>query len=150
MGWDPESHHRPQEHLYCHWTRSGGTLPSPGGSVSRDHHSSVHYWIHSVDKMEETSFLPEMLAQGPAEGSQAWGTWHNHPSALQIRLRCQKGIPPSLRGRAWQYLSGGKVKLQQNPGKFDVSLPPCGPTLPSFLPSILLCFPGRALLHTLS
>ncbi|XP_010357876.1 TBC1 domain family member 10A [Rhinopithecus roxellana] len=37
----------------------------------------------------------------------------------KIRLRCQKGIPPSLRGRAWQYLSGGKVKLQQNPGKFE-------------------------------
>ncbi|XP_048370760.1 TBC1 domain family member 10A [Sphaerodactylus townsendi] len=37
----------------------------------------------------------------------------------KIRLRCQKGIPPSLRGRAWQYLSGGKVKLEQNPGKFD-------------------------------
>ncbi|XP_067406322.1 TBC1 domain family member 10A [Emydura macquarii macquarii] len=43
----------------------------------------------------------------------------------KIRLRCQKGIPPSLRGRAWQYLSGGKVKLEQNAGKFeelDVSL----------------------------
>lgn len=39
----------------------------------------------------------------------------------QIRLRCQKGIPPSLRGRAWQYLSGSKVKLEQNMGKFDVS-----------------------------
>ncbi|XP_061458567.1 TBC1 domain family member 10A [Rhineura floridana] len=37
----------------------------------------------------------------------------------KIRLRCQKGIPPSLRGRAWQYLSGGKVKLEQNSGKFD-------------------------------
>ncbi|XP_062814495.1 TBC1 domain family member 10A isoform X3 [Anolis carolinensis] len=37
----------------------------------------------------------------------------------KIRLRCQKGIPPSLRGRAWQYLSGGKVKLEQNAGKFD-------------------------------
>lgn len=40
----------------------------------------------------------------------------------QIRLRCQKGIPPSLRGRAWQYLSGSKVKLEQNVGKFDVSV----------------------------
>ncbi|XP_009955233.1 PREDICTED: TBC1 domain family member 10A-like, partial [Leptosomus discolor] len=39
----------------------------------------------------------------------------------KIRLRCQKGIPPSLRGRAWQYLSGSKVKLEQNIGKFDVS-----------------------------
>uniref|UniRef100_A0A8D0LCD0 TBC1 domain family member 10A n=1 Tax=Sphenodon punctatus TaxID=8508 RepID=A0A8D0LCD0_SPHPU len=37
----------------------------------------------------------------------------------KIRLRCQKGIPPSLRGRAWQYLCGGKVKLEQNAGKFD-------------------------------
>uniref|UniRef100_A0A8C0G3I9 TBC1 domain family member 10A n=1 Tax=Chelonoidis abingdonii TaxID=106734 RepID=A0A8C0G3I9_CHEAB len=37
----------------------------------------------------------------------------------KIRLRCQKGIPPSLRGRAWQYLSGGKVKLEQNAGRFD-------------------------------
>ncbi|XP_070619110.1 TBC1 domain family member 10A [Erythrolamprus reginae] len=37
----------------------------------------------------------------------------------KIRLRCQKGIPPSLRGRAWQYLSGGKIKLEQNVGKFD-------------------------------
>ncbi|KAG8521248.1 TBC1 domain family member 10A [Galemys pyrenaicus] len=36
----------------------------------------------------------------------------------KIRLRCQKGIPPSLRGRAWQYLSGSKVKLQQNSEKF--------------------------------
>lgn len=42
-------------------------------------------------------------------------------SLPQIRLRCQKGIPPSLRGRAWQYLSGSKVKLEQNMGKFDVS-----------------------------
>ncbi|OPJ75184.1 hypothetical protein AV530_014233 [Patagioenas fasciata monilis] len=38
---------------------------------------------------------------------------------MGIRLRCQKGIPPSLRGRAWQYLSGSKVKLEQNIGKFD-------------------------------
>ncbi|XP_069475406.1 TBC1 domain family member 10A [Ambystoma mexicanum] len=37
----------------------------------------------------------------------------------KIRLRCQKGIPPSLRGRAWQYLSGSKVKMEQNHGKFD-------------------------------
>lgn len=44
------------------------------------------------------------------------------PPLLQIRLRCQKGIPPSLRGRAWQYLSGSKVKLEQNIGKFDVSV----------------------------
>lgn len=36
----------------------------------------------------------------------------------KIKLRCQKGIPPSLRGRAWQYLSGSRVKMDQNPNKF--------------------------------
>lgn len=55
---------------------------------------------------------------------------------LQIRLRCQKGIPPSLRGRAWQYLSGGKVKLQQNPGRFDVSAPPYSSRAPGHLPMV--------------
>ncbi|XP_074062436.1 TBC1 domain family member 10A isoform X2 [Macrotis lagotis] len=48
----------------------------------------------------------------------SWDKWMAKKHK-KIRLRCQKGIPPSLRGRAWQYLSGGKVKLQQNPGKFD-------------------------------
>ncbi|XP_077570487.1 TBC1 domain family member 10A-like [Stigmatopora nigra] len=37
----------------------------------------------------------------------------------KVRLRCQKGIPPSLRGRAWLYLSGGKSKKEQNLGKFQ-------------------------------
>ncbi|TKS79065.1 TBC1 domain family member 10A EBP50-PDX interactor of 64 kDa [Collichthys lucidus] len=37
----------------------------------------------------------------------------------KVRLRCQKGIPPSLRGRAWLYLSGGKMKKEQNQGKFQ-------------------------------
>lgn len=60
--------------------------------------------------------------------------WHMPLFRFQIRLRCQKGIPPSLRGRAWQYLSGGKVKLQQNPGKFDVS---CLSSTLSFLPHLL-------------
>lgn len=41
-------------------------------------------------------------------------------SMAQVRLRCQKGIPPALRGRAWLYLSGGKVKKEQNRGKFQV------------------------------
>lgn len=38
-----------------------------------------------------------------------------------MKERCQKGIPPSLRGRAWLYLTGGKVKREQNQGKFQVS-----------------------------
>lgn len=47
--------------------------------------------------------------------------WRSDLCHPQVRLRCQKGIPPSLRGRAWLYLSGGKVKREQNVGKFNVS-----------------------------
>lgn len=39
----------------------------------------------------------------------------------QVKERCQKGIPPSLRGRAWLYLTGAKVKREQSKGKFQVS-----------------------------
>ncbi|XP_051525949.1 TBC1 domain family member 10A-like isoform X1 [Myxocyprinus asiaticus] len=47
-----------------------------------------------------------------------WDRWISK-RFKKVRLRCQKGIPPSLRGRAWLYLSGGKVKREQNPGKFE-------------------------------
>ena len=53
---------------------------------------------------------------------------------LQVRLRCQKGIPPALRGRAWLYLCGGKVKREQNQGKFQV-----GP-LPLTPPAVFMLF----------
>uniref|UniRef100_A0A8C0EYT8 Rab-GAP TBC domain-containing protein n=1 Tax=Bubo bubo TaxID=30461 RepID=A0A8C0EYT8_BUBBB len=52
-------------------------------------------------------------------GTLSPGLWGHILLYREIRLRCQKGIPPSLRGRAWQYLSGSKVKLEQNMGKFD-------------------------------
>lgn len=52
---------------------------------------------------------------------------------LQVRLRCQKGIPPALRGRTWLYLSGGKVKREQNQGKFQVSQAPLSVLLFTFL-----------------
>ena len=40
---------------------------------------------------------------------------------LQIRERCRKGIPPSLRSRAWQYLCGSKFLMEQNTGRYQVS-----------------------------
>uniref|UniRef100_A0A8C4Q075 TBC1 domain family, member 10b n=1 Tax=Eptatretus burgeri TaxID=7764 RepID=A0A8C4Q075_EPTBU len=47
-----------------------------------------------------------------------WDKWM--PKRYQkIKLRCQKGIPPSLRSRAWQFLSGGALLLAQNSGKFQ-------------------------------
>ncbi|XP_017265902.1 TBC1 domain family member 10A [Kryptolebias marmoratus] len=48
----------------------------------------------------------------------SWDKWMAKKHK-KVKERCQKGIPPSLRGRAWLYLSGGKVKREQNSGKFE-------------------------------
>ncbi|XP_028318952.1 TBC1 domain family member 10A-like [Gouania willdenowi] len=62
-----------------------------------------------VLRQRETKWL-EMLNN--------WDKWMAKKHK-KIKERCQKGIPPSLRGRAWLYLTGGKVKLEQNRGKFQ-------------------------------
>ncbi|MCJ8742754.1 hypothetical protein PDJAM_G00085850 [Pangasius djambal] len=51
---------------------------------------------------------------------------HYSSHMVTVKLRCQKGIPPSLRGRAWLYLSGGKVKREQNLGRFQELDSECG------------------------
>ncbi|KAH1172340.1 hypothetical protein KIL84_007958 [Mauremys mutica] len=40
-------------------------------------------------------------------------------SGMLLKLRCRKGIPSSLRAKAWQLLSNSKELLDQNPGKFE-------------------------------
>ncbi|KAG6922156.1 TBC1 domain family member 10B, partial [Chelydra serpentina] len=37
----------------------------------------------------------------------------------KVKLRCRKGIPSSLRAKAWQLLSNSKELLDQNPNKFE-------------------------------
>ncbi|CAG0901555.1 unnamed protein product [Cyprideis torosa] len=44
----------------------------------------------------------------------------------KIRERCLKGIPPSVRGRAWFFLCGARVLRGRNPGLFEhLSRQPC-------------------------
>ena len=45
---------------------------------------------------------------------------------IQVKERCRKGIPPSMRARAWQYLCGGKYLLDSNQGRFDAYLAETG------------------------
>ena len=40
---------------------------------------------------------------------------------VQLKERCRKGIPSSMRGRAWQHLCGAHELLLKNKGVFDVS-----------------------------
>ena len=34
----------------------------------------------------------------------------------KVRHRCRKGIPPSIRPRAWQHLCGAKYRMSRQPG----------------------------------
>ncbi|KAJ8260692.1 hypothetical protein COCON_G00164150 [Conger conger] len=64
---------------------------------------------------------PEVLRQREVKWLDMLNHWDKWMAKRhkKVKLRCQKGIPPSLRGRAWLYLSGGKVKREQNQGKFQ-------------------------------
>ncbi|CAB1318415.1 unnamed protein product [Coregonus sp. 'balchen'] len=64
---------------------------------------------------------PEVLRQREAKWLDMLNNWDKWMAKRhkKMKLRCQKGIPPSLRGRAWLYLSGGKVKREQHKGKFE-------------------------------
>lgn len=47
-----------------------------------------------------------------------WDKWLSR-RFQKVKLRCRKGIPSSLRARAWQYLSNSQELLNKNPGKFE-------------------------------
>ena len=38
----------------------------------------------------------------------------------KVKERCRKGIPQSVRSRAWQYLCGSKFLMENNKGRFEV------------------------------
>uniref|UniRef100_A0ACB8EX90 Uncharacterized protein n=1 Tax=Sphaerodactylus townsendi TaxID=933632 RepID=A0ACB8EX90_9SAUR len=48
-----------------------------------------------------------------------WDKWLSR-RFQKVKLRCRKGIPSSLRGKAWQLLSNSKELLDQNPGKYEI------------------------------
>ncbi|XP_062342109.1 TBC1 domain family member 10B-like [Osmerus eperlanus] len=47
-----------------------------------------------------------------------WDKWVSR-RFQKVKLRCRKGIPSSLRAKAWQLLSNSKQLLDENPGKFE-------------------------------
>ncbi|XP_068434610.1 TBC1 domain family member 10B [Clinocottus analis] len=47
-----------------------------------------------------------------------WDKWIKH-RFQKVKLRCRKGIPSSLRSKAWQLLSNSQELLDANPGKFE-------------------------------
>lgn len=47
-----------------------------------------------------------------------WEKWMSK-RFKKVKERCRKGIPSSLRSRAWQYLCGSKFLLDHNKGRFE-------------------------------
>ncbi|XP_061701724.1 TBC1 domain family member 10A-like isoform X2 [Syngnathoides biaculeatus] len=47
-----------------------------------------------------------------------WDKWVKH-RFQKVKLRCRKGIPSSLRSKAWQLLSNSQELLDANAGKFE-------------------------------
>ncbi|XP_056256972.1 TBC1 domain family member 10A-like [Seriola aureovittata] len=47
-----------------------------------------------------------------------WDKWVKH-RFQKVKLRCRKGIPSSLRAKAWQLLSNSQDLLEANRGKFE-------------------------------
>ncbi|XP_019751558.1 TBC1 domain family member 10B [Hippocampus comes] len=47
-----------------------------------------------------------------------WDKWVKN-RFQKVKMRCRKGIPSSLRSKAWQLLSNSQELLDANPGKFE-------------------------------
>lgn len=104
---------------------SYGSDPEVNGNVNVEEKRVDKYGFtggaqqYSAEAVEE---IPtEVLRQREAKWLEMLNSWDKWMAKKhkKIKERCQKGIPPSLRGRAWLYLTGGKVKREQNMGKFQ-------------------------------
>ncbi|XP_013380017.1 TBC1 domain family member 10B-like [Lingula anatina] len=50
-----------------------------------------------------------------------WEKWMSK-RFKKVKERCRKGIPPSIRPRAWQYLCGSKYLMEHNRGVYEAYL----------------------------
>ncbi|KAF4082631.1 hypothetical protein AMELA_G00153670 [Ameiurus melas] len=101
---------------------SPGSESEPNGfpETQADKYGFIGGSQQSTEDLAE-DIPPEVLRQREAKWLEMLNSWDKWMSKKhkKVKVRCQKGIPPSLRGRAWLYLSGGKVKREQNVGRFQ-------------------------------
>ncbi|KAM4698722.1 TBC1 domain family member 10B [Rhinophrynus dorsalis] len=69
----------------------------------------------------ETSIPVEISRQRELKWLDMFNHWDKWLSRRfqKVKLRCRKGIPSSLRSKAWQLLSNSQELLNKNPGKFE-------------------------------
>ncbi|XP_020706520.1 TBC1 domain family member whacked isoform X2 [Athalia rosae] len=64
---------------------------------------------------------PEVILRRERKWLRMLSKWNNFMSTnyRKVRERCRKGIPPSVRPRAWLYLCGGKLLMDENPHLYE-------------------------------
>jgi GTPase-activating protein len=64
---------------------------------------------------------PSVVLRREQKWLRMFSSWENFMSKnyKKVRERCRKGIPPSVRPRAWLYLCGGKLLLEQRENLYD-------------------------------
>ncbi|KAM4025397.1 TBC1 domain family member 10B [Anomaloglossus baeobatrachus] len=69
----------------------------------------------------DTAIPVEIARQRELKWLDMFSTWDKWLTRRfqKVKLRCRKGIPSSLRAKAWQYLSNSHDLLTKNPGKFE-------------------------------
>lgn len=82
-----------------------------GGSQYTDPHQESRLPVNVI-RQRELKWI-EMLEN--------WEKWMSK-RFKKVKERCRKGIPPSMRARAWQYLSGSKFLLDHNQGRYEYYL----------------------------
>ncbi|MEW5316343.1 MAG: hypothetical protein WDW38_007722 [Sanguina aurantia] len=100
--------HKPQLDRHGFVLPEGGSSPGPSASKPDGSGSS-----HRRAQRHERKWR-KMLGQS---GSDFKKYLAKHPE--KVKCRARKGIPDSLRGLAWQLMSGGRDLQIQNPGKYE-------------------------------
>ncbi|KAG9468464.1 hypothetical protein GDO78_022705 [Eleutherodactylus coqui] len=79
--------------------------------------------MHLVSSCRETAIPVEIARQRELKWLEMFSNWDKWllRRFQKVKLRCRKGIPSSLRAKAWQFLCNGHELLTKNPGKFEVS-----------------------------
>lgn len=101
---------------------SYGSDPEVNGNVPGDTSVDKYGFTGGAQQQSSAEEIPtEVLRQREAKWLEMLNSWDKWMAKKHKKMkeRCQKGIPPSLRGRAWLYLTGGKVRREQNQGGFQ-------------------------------
>ncbi|XP_074023666.1 TBC1 domain family member 10B-like, partial [Numenius arquata] len=110
---------------------TGGPFPDDVSSVGSDSEAAVPLYGRTdrygflggthYSQAPESSVPVDVGRQRELKWLEMFNHWDKWLSRRyqKVKLRCRKGIPSSLRARAWQLLSDSKALLDANPGLFE-------------------------------